>query len=214
MAQSFDITGGARVGWMNATWPLAQLSATADSLRISVFLLGTYSFTPDQVSSIERYVMIPVLGWGIQVRHCVPEYPRKIIFWSLGSPERLLSGISGSGFQPAATPSTMDGSAGIPVRWSAIIVAVAVWNGLFLLDQTRSVRPHSSPGLYSCIALLLLYGLALGTLRLPVLQRFVLKPGRNVGEIGTALRFLAFISGFMLLVFTILLLTGAFDQTV
>jgi hypothetical protein len=167
----FDITGGARVGWMNASWPLAQLSATSDNLTISVFLLGTYRFTPNQVFSIERYVIIPVLGWGIQIRHGVSEYPRRIIFFSLGNPDRLLSGISGSGFQPAATPSTTDDRVGIPMRWSATIVAVAVWNGLFLLDLTRSDHPNSSPGLYSCVALLLTCGFALGTLKFIGLTR-------------------------------------------
>lgn len=213
MAQSFDITGGARIGWMNATWPLAQLSSTADRLTVAVLFLGTYSFVPDQVSSIERYVMIPILGWGIRVRHCVPEYPRKIIFWYLGNPERLLHGISESGFHPTATPSQIPGRAGIPVRWSVIIAAFAAWNGLILMDWTRSAHSFPSPGPYSCIALLLLFCFSIGTLRLPVVQRFVLKPGRGVGEIGAALRLLVFISGFMLLLFTILLLTGAFDQT-
>src|SRR5687767_2880235 len=105
MLQPFTTTGGARVGWANATWPLARLWVTPDSLTISVRLLGTYSFTPEQVSAVERYTLIPVLGWGIQIRHCKADYPQQVIFWCLGTPEILLRGIRDAGFSPVASSS-------------------------------------------------------------------------------------------------------------
>lgn len=103
MPHAFTTTGGARLGWINATWPLAQLSATPDKLTISIRLLGTYSFAPDQVSAITRYVMVPVLGWGIRIHHCNADCPHHVIFWCLGSPDTLLRGIRDSGFLPIAS---------------------------------------------------------------------------------------------------------------
>ena len=206
------MTGGARIGWMNATWPLARLSASPDNLTITVRMLGTYSFSPDQVLSVERYVMIPVFGWGIQVHHCVADYPRRIIFWCLGSPDTILRGIRDSGFQPSGSTSAVPKRSGIPVRWSAIIAVIVGWNALLLLDFACSKGIPSYPGPLACLALLLVFVLSIGTLTSPTLQRLILKPDRRVGEIRPLLRLLAFISGAMLVIFSILLASGAFYQ--
>jgi len=212
MSQPFTITGGARVGWTNATWPLAQLSATPDRLTLSIRLLGTYSFAPDQVSAVERYVMIPVLGWGIRIHHCNADCPKRVIFWCLGSPDTVLRGIRDSGFLPVASSSATPQHRGIAMRWSAIIIAVAVWNALFFLDSglTSGVPPH--PGPLILAPLFFAFALSVGTLKSPKLQRIILKPGRNVGEIRPFLRLLVFISGFLLVIFSILLSCGAFTK--
>jgi hypothetical protein len=214
MSQPFTTTGGARVGWTNATWPFAQLSATADRLTISIRLLGTYSFTPDQVSAVERYTMIPVLGWGIQIRHCRVDYPQRVIFWCLGSPDTLVRGISNAGFLPAASSSAVTQGRGIAMRWPAILVAVAVWNALFLLDFTRSSGVPPQPGPFALVALLFAFVLSVGILKSSRLQQLVLKPGRSVGEIRPFLRLLAFVSGIMLIIFSIILASGGFNQRV
>jgi len=210
---TFTTTGGARLGWTNATWPLAQLSATPDRLTISIRLLDTYSFAPDQVSAVERYVMIPVLGWGVRIRHCNANCPQRVIFWCLGSPDRVLQGIRDSGFFPTAPRSALPQPRGIAMRWSAIIIAVAVWNALFFLDSGRSSRVPSHPGPLILAPLLFALALSVGTLTSPRLQRIILKPGRSVGEIKPFLRLLAFFSGFLLVVFSILLASGAFTNT-
>lgn len=95
---------GRRVGWTNATWPLAKLSVGPDKLTISIVLLGTYSFAPHEVSAIERYVVIPVLG-------------------CLGNPDAVLQGIRDSGFVPSASGSSSPQRRGIAMRWSAILIA-------------------------------------------------------------------------------------------
>ena len=212
--QPFTTTGGAHVGWMNATWPLAQLLATTDRLTISIRLLGTYTFTPDQVSAVERYTMIPVLGWGVQIRHCRTDYPQRVIFWSVGSPDTLLRGIRDAGFLPAASSSEIPRGRGIAVRWSAILVAVVVWNALLLLDFSRSGSSPPQPGPFALVALLFAFALSVGTLVSPRLQRLVLKPGRSVGEISPFLRLLAFVSGIMVIVFSIILAFGGFNHRV
>jgi len=211
MPHSFTITGGARVGWTNATWPLAKLSVSPDKLTISIGLLGSYSFAPDEVSSVERYALIPVLGWGVRVYHCKADCPQRVIFWCLGSPDTVLQGIRDSGFLPTASGSLLPQRHGIAMRWSAIIIAVVIWNALFFLGGGHSGRVPSRPGPFMLAPLLFAFVLSVGTLKSPQLQRIILKPGRNVGEIRPFLRLLAFISGFLLVVFSILLATGAFN---
>ena len=53
------------------------------------------------------------------------------------------------------------------------------------------------------VALLFAFALSIGTLTSSRLQQLVLKPGRSVGEIRPFLRLLAFVSGFMLVIFSI-----------
>jgi hypothetical protein len=213
MTGPFRITGGARIGWTNATWPLAKLSATPDKLTISIGILGVYSFTPDQVLTVERYVRIPVLGWGIQIHHCNVDVPERVIFWCLGNPNKVLRGILDSGFVPIGSRSPSFQRRGMAMRWSAIIIAVAAWNALFLLGAGRShgVPPH--PGPFVLVPLLFAFALSVGALISPKIQGIILKPGRSVGEIKPFLRLLAFISGLMLIIFSILLASGALANT-
>jgi len=212
MPNPFRATGGARVGWSNASWPLAQLSASPDKLTISIRILGTYSFAPDQVIAIARYVMIPVVAWGIQVHHCRTDYPRRVIFWCLGTPDKILRGIRDSGFRPTALGSAAPQRRGIAMRWSAILITVAIWNALFFLDFGRFGRGRGEPGPLVLAPLLFAVALSLGTLRSTRLQRIILKPGRSVGEIRPLLRLIAFISAFLLIIFSILLACGAFNK--
>lgn len=210
MDQSFKITGGARIGWLNATWPLAQLSITRDRLTIKVGLLGTYSFSSAQVISVERYVRIPVLGWGIQIRHAVAEYPERVIFWCLGNPDTILSKISATGFVPTASISSVRPRGAMPVRWSAVIATVAIWNILFWLDSLRS-RGNPQVGIFTCVGLLLVFCLSVGTLKSPKIQNLILKNGRSVIEIKPILRLLAFISGVMLISCSMIYAFGGFN---
>ena len=192
MSERFGATGGARVGWMNATWPFAKLTATSDSLRVSVRVLGDYTFTPDQVSAITRYTSIPVLGWGIQIQHSVPEYPARLIFWTLGSPDALLAGIHEAGFRPQAPAAATEVSQqhqGVPFQWGPIIAIIVVWN----------VRQRPTPGPLTLLAAGFLFASALAVLRLPAAQRLILKPSRSLGEIRPVLNLLLLVSGMMLI---------------
>lgn len=195
------------MGWVNATWPFAKLTATADSLRVSVGLVGDYTFTPAQVTAITRYTSIPVLGWGIQIQHCVPEYPARLIFWTLGSPDTVLAGIQGTGFRPQAEPGdTPSQHQGMPMRWGPIIGVIIVWNVLLMLEMSGRQRP--TPGPLTLLAVAFVFASALAVLKLPAAQRFVLKPGRNVGEIRAFLRLLLLVSGMMCIGLPFFLLTS------
>jgi hypothetical protein len=211
MPQLFTATGGARVGWTNASWPLAKLSVGPDKLTLSIALLGTYSFTPNEVSAIERYTLIPLLGWGVRICHCRVDCPQRVIFWCLGSPDSVLRGIRDSGFLPAAASSALPRRSGIAIRWSAIIIAILVWNALGFLAGGRFGSVRSHPGPLILLPLAFVFVFSFGTLKSALLQRIILKPGRDVGEIRPFLRLLAVISGFLLVGFAISLAFGAFS---
>jgi hypothetical protein len=193
--------GGARVGWLNASWPFANVSASATKLTLSC--LGTYQFSSDQVVALEPYGSIPVLARGIRIRHNRPDYPENIIFWCLGNRQGMLDAISQAGFR-ATGHVLLSRTSGFAFRWSFIISFVIVWNLLMLLDG--SFGGHSvpaSPGPVAVLALLLVAMTATAVRASPWLQKRVLREGHQVGEVKSFLIFLQFLTGFMSLAFSV-----------
>lgn len=98
---TYRARGGARIGWVNYSWPLASLSVDSSGLTIvtsmlGLFETGRYRFTPDQVTRIEKYGFIPFVGEGIRLHHTVAGYPAKIVFWCRSA--SVLEGIASTGF--------------------------------------------------------------------------------------------------------------------
>ena len=98
MTDAIEFTGGARLDLFKASWPLAKLTVSREKLILDVVWAGSYRFTPDQVSKIEKYLVIPIIGSGIRIRHLVPEFPKTMIFLYLGLPSTVLRGIQRAGF--------------------------------------------------------------------------------------------------------------------
>jgi len=204
MHKTFESTGGARVGWVNATWPLAKLSATPEAIRLSIGFLGDYIFTPDRVVAVTRCGTISLFGQGIQIHHCNADCPERVIFWCLGSPDTLLARIRDAGFQPQAPSSAMPSRSGMAFRWQTVIVALLVWNSLFLLDLVSGRKFTAIPGPFFLLALGLMAVATLAALSVPAFQRIVLKPDRRVGEIRPLLHLLLIVSTLMLVVMTVI----------
>lgn len=93
-----DETGGARIGYKNASWPFARLSVNKKELLLKVKLIGEYSFSADDIEELEVLKIIPVLGKGIRIHHNKTAYPKKIIFWTLSDPAYIVNTIKQSGF--------------------------------------------------------------------------------------------------------------------
>ena len=196
--------GGARVGWVNASWPLATLKANASTLALAS--LGTYTFAPSDVVSLEPYGSIPFLSSGIKIQHNRRDYPKTMIFWCVGrSRERVLEEIAGTGFRAVGQP--IERAAGMAFRWSTILIAIIVWNALFLLDRSIS-GSQPRPGPLVLIALVLFFLAAAATRTSAPFQRLVLREGHEVGEVKSFLVLLQIVTGAMALGFGIALFVG------
>lgn len=189
-----SFTGGSRVGWVNASWPLARLTARAHELKLSA--LGSYELSDQDVVSLEPYGSIPLLASGIRINHNRVDYPEKIIFWCMGSRDCILDDIRSVGFRPkgkaVARPS------GFAIRWSVAILAVVIWNVLFFADNSfrLSAGPHQ-PGPLTVLAMLAVFTVSSALPYSPGLQRAVLQTGHSIGEIKSFLRLLQIISGLL-----------------
>jgi len=195
MAQTSQ-RGGAQVGWLSASWPLASIKI--DSATLTMRALGAYTLNPSEVSAIEPVGSIPVLTTGIRIHHTRPDYPEKLVFYSMGRQESLLQALGAAGFK-VGQPGIKE-SRGFPVRVSAIVVAILVWNLLFFLDRHgRDFLSTSTAGPFSFAALVLAFLVATITPYSSRLQDFILREGRAVGEIRGFLRLLQLVTAVLAL---------------
>lgn len=196
----FSAIGGARVGWVNVTWPFARFTVSARRLVLSG-LIGRYEFLPDQVASIERSGSIPVLSSGLRIVHTRSDYPAKVIFWCMGNPDKMLARIHQAGFLPVAPRSAAIATRGFPIRWVIVIAVVLVWNGLFMLDQYMFPNDAHMPGPFVVLALLLIFFFASALRTSDRVQAAVLRAGHAVGEIKSTVLLIQIVTGLLLVAF-------------
>ncbi len=213
-SKTYSTRGGARIGWVNHSWPLASLSVDASGLTIAttmfgLFGTGRYHFTPSEVTRIERYGFIPILGEGIRVHHTVRDYPEKIVFWC--RPASVLEGIASTGF-PVGTaggdPGIPEPKRGFPLRIWPLAVVVLLWNLLISYEMFLQPSPGMTPGPLSLSALILFFLTSMGVLRSGKVQEVFLRPGRTVGEVRPLFLLTATVTGVMALVFGIMFIAG------
>ena len=193
---------GARVGWIRASWPFAKLTASHD--RLILTSLGTYEFAPEQVEAIERYGYIPILAWGLRIRHNRADYPKSVIFWCMGSRDRVLTEIKQTGFTPKGQSSNTRPRA-FPIRWTVVVGVVIVWTLLSILDRALSTAGTNVPGPFGLLALLLLFAFVTAVLSSARLQRAVLRDGHHLSEIKGFLRLLQLTTGLLCAIFAVVL---------
>ena len=198
------IRGGARIGWVNASWPLARLSASAAELSVSGLLIGSYAFAPGDVARLEPYGSIPLFARGVRIVHRRTDYPATVVFWSFRNAERIVEDIRLAGFVPANSSATVAERRGMPFRWIPVIMFVVVWNVLFLLDGYMPWNEPKLPGLFVQLALALVFAFTVALQRSTAVQAWVLQPDRSVGEVRPFLILLQLVSGIMLVGFTLL----------
>ena len=193
-------TGGSRVGWVNASWPLAQLRCRRD--RLTLKSLGTCEFTPDQVVAFDIYGSIPLLANGLAIVHNRLDYPARVVFWCMGSRQRVLEQIRDTGFVPTGVAIERPG--GMAFRWSFVIACVLLWNLAFFVggnglafDTDKGTAPKPS----TILVVAALFALATAIRWWPRLQRIALAPGHTVAEVRQLLLLLQIVSAFLVLVF-------------
>ena len=90
------LTGGARIGMANASFPLATLKVNKDRLELNVLLFGNLTFQSSDIISIEPYT--PFLRQGIKINHTVSNYKEQVIFSTSQNPELVVQQIKDTGF--------------------------------------------------------------------------------------------------------------------
>lgn len=206
-----QLTGGARVGMANATFPFATLKVNKDRLELNASIVGNLTFQPSDIISIESYTMIPILGQGIKINHNVSAYKEKVIFWTFKDPNSVVRQIKETGFLNKGNTSNhkidrtiteKQAKGGFPIKKSFAIGAIVVWNLLFLTDfipfflGEKEGLPIGN-GVLSAVGLLFLT--ALLSLVSTDFRRLILKEGRELSDIKKIVIFVMIISGFMLL---------------
>jgi hypothetical protein len=191
--------GGAQVGWVNASWPLAGIEVSPGLLTVSS--MGRYAFVPADVTAVEEVGSIPFLSQGIRIHHSKADYPEKVVFYTTTGRLALLSAIREAGFR-LGKPTSL-AKRGFPFRPPAVIALVVLWNGLFFLDRPGFAPSHNMPGPYVLLALAILFGLASLLPCSRWLQQLFLREGRVVGEVLSLVRLLQLVSGLMLVGFGI-----------
>jgi len=210
-----QITGGARIGRANATFPFATLKVNKDRLDLNASILGNLTFQSSDIISIEPYTMIPILGQGVKINHNVPTYKDRVIFWTFKDPVSVVRQIQGTGFLNKESVSNQNidrtiikkqSKGGFPIKKSFAIGAIVVWNLLFLSDIIPFMmgKAGDSPvgkGVFAAISLLFLS--ALLSLISAGFRRLILKDGRELSDIKRLAFLLLIISGFMLFQFVV-----------
>ena len=106
-------TGGARIGWANATWPFASLKVTETELTLNATIVGKLTFKPSDIKSIVVYDYLPVIGQGIKINHSVDSYKDHVVFWTFKNPQTLIKEIEETGFLSATSHNATDVSSNI-----------------------------------------------------------------------------------------------------
>ncbi len=95
--ENLQFTGGALTGFINTSWPLARLIVSKDKVDLKIkflFINSNYSFSPENIISIEAYKGIfPIVGRGLKINHNVQSYPKTIIFYTFKKPSFIIDEI-------------------------------------------------------------------------------------------------------------------------
>jgi hypothetical protein len=211
-----QLTGGARIGMANATFPFATLKVNKDRLELNASIVGNLIFQASDIISIEPYTMIPILGQGIKINHKVANYNERVIFWTFKDPNSVVQQIKATGFltNQNATEQIMDkaiiekqAKGGFPIKKGFAIGAIVVWNILFLTDFITFFLGKTDKfpigiGILAAIGLLFLTALLI--LISADFRQLILKEGKTLNDIKKFAILALIISGFTLVQFVII----------
>ena len=212
MNEKFTLTGGAKIGWANATYPLANLYVDKEVLKINASIVGNLVFQPQDIISIKPHTFL--FSRGIKINHRVEKYKSEVIFWTFENPNSVISKIEKTGFLQNTNSKTSvenleiikkQNEGGFPLKKSVAIFFVIAWNLLFLSDIISFFLNGSTEGFPLGIGMNLALGLLFASSILMIVsekfRKIVLKENRNFDDIKKFVYFTAFISGIMFLMF-------------
>lgn len=194
----FNITGGARIGFANASYPFAELKVSQNKLELNASVLGKLIFLPENIISIEPHDGF--IGNGIRIVHNVPKYNSKVIFWCKSNPSGLIMQIRETGFLTNTaildTPEynlikAEQEQGGFPLKKGAVITFIVIWNlflgagiiSSFLRGDVKIAPLFAMPAVFIVFVSLVLMLVS------PAFARVVLKEGRKVADIKKVVLF-------------------------
>ena len=216
MNEKFTLTGGARIGNSNATYPFANLYVDKEILKLNASIIGNLIFEPKDIISIKPYVFIPLIGQGIKINHRVEKYNSKVIFWTFKDPNFVITEIQKTDFM-TNTDSVISledlkiiekqNQEESPLKKSVVIFFIVAWNLLFLSDIIPFFlkgETESSPiGIGMNLAIGLIFVSSILAIVSEKFRKVILKENKNFDDIKKFAYFVAFTSGIMFIAFTI-----------
>lgn len=211
MNEKFTLTGGARVGMANASFPFADLYADKNVLKINASILGNFVFQPKDIIELKPHRSLPIIGNGVKVIHRVEKYNAEIIFWTLKDPKLVINEIQKTGFLENTENNLTDADleiirsrqnqGGFPIKKPVVVAFIIVWN-LLLLSAFIPIFLHPETkgfpfGIGMNIAPGLLFITAVVTAISKDFAKFILKEGRDFEDIKKFVYFTIFLSGIM-----------------
>lgn len=216
MSEKFTLTGGARIGTANASYPFADLYVDREILKINASIVGNLMFQPKDIISIEPYTLIPLIGQGIKINHRIERYNPKVIFWTFKDPNAVIGEIKKTGFLQNVNSQISSNDleiikkqnqGGFPLKKSVAIFFIIAWNLLFLSDSIPFFLKGETTGAPIGIGMNLAIGLLFVSSILAIVsekfRKIILKENRNLDDIKKFAYFIALISGIMFVAFTI-----------
>ena len=216
MSEKFTLTGGARIGMANASYPFADLYVDKEILKINASIVGNLMFQPKDIISIETYTLIPLIGQGIKINHRIENYNPKVIFWTFKDPNFVIGEIKKTGFLKNLVSEISSSDlevirkqkeGGFSLKKSVAVIFIVAWNLLFLSDIISFFLNGETEGSPIGIGINLAVGLIFVSSILAIVsekfRKIILKENRNFEDIKKFAYFIALISGIMFIVFTI-----------
>ena len=211
---TIEITGGARIGSANATWPFAKLKVDKNMLELNASIIGNLVFRPKDIISIIQYTSI--ISNGIKINHKVANYKTDVVFWTTTDPALIINQIKQTGFTQNISNDTTEvdkeiidkqKSGSNPLKKSTVIVYAVLWNVLLIFDFIRFALSgmKGMPLGYGTISVLLIFLLSsILLLTSKQFRRLILKQGRTVSDVGRFLYMAIFICLFMLTIISLM----------
>jgi hypothetical protein len=193
-----NITGGARIGFANASYPFAKLKVSQNKLELNASVVGKLIFLPENIISIEPYDGF--IGNGIRIIHNVPKYNSKVVFWCKSNPSGLIIQIRETGFLSNTaildTPEyniikAEQDQSGFPLKKGAVITLIVIWNlflGVGIISSFLKGDVKIAP-LFAMPAVFIVFVSLILMLISPAFAGMVLKEGRKVADIKKVVLF-------------------------
>lgn len=201
---TMSLRGGAFVGGIIAPWPLARAEVSPEMLCVG--FLGQYRFAPADVLTVEAVGDLPLLTTGVRIHHHRADYPEMfVLYCSPRARGALLQALRDAGFT-TGRPAVPTPARGFPVRTKALVAALLAWNVMFVMGKLPAgidgnpVHSQMEQAFYALLAPVLVLLVASLAPRSRRIQRFLLRAGRQLGEIRGALRLLQAVAAIALAV--------------